>query len=71
MIIWFLVEIAILLEFHWLHAMWGLPVVLGLLAAIPSVPAHYQQKALLYCGLLSSLLYIAINIIVPLQWEGL
>lgn len=27
--IWFLVEIVILGELHWLHAMWGLPVIAG------------------------------------------
>jgi hypothetical protein len=69
MVLWFWVEIAILLELHWLHAMWGLPVLLGLVAAFPLVPAPYQIKALLYCGIVSSLLYVAINVIVPLQWE--
>lgn len=70
MIIWFWIEIAILLELHWLHAMWGLPVVAGFFAALPMVPAHYRQKTLLCCGILSSVLYVAINVIVPLQWEG-
>lgn len=70
MLIWFWIEIAILLELHWLHAMWGLPVVVGALAALPLVPAAYTQKALLYCGILSSVLYFAVNIIVPLQWAG-
>src|SRR5678809_754952 len=32
MIIWFWIGIAILLELHWLHAMWGLPVVAGAIA---------------------------------------
>lgn len=31
--IWFTTEIVILREFHWLHAMWGLPVIVGCLAA--------------------------------------
>jgi hypothetical protein len=70
MIIWFWIEIAILLQLHWLHAMWGLPVIAGVLVALPLVPAEYKQKTLLYCGILSSVLYVAINIIVPLQWEG-
>jgi hypothetical protein len=30
--VWFVVEIAILREVHWLHAMWGLPVILGFVA---------------------------------------
>lgn len=70
MIIWFWIEIAILLELHWLHAMWGLPVIAGAIAALPLVPSPYKQKALLYCGIVSSVLYFAINVIVPLQWEG-
>ncbi|MCU7551382.1 DUF998 domain-containing protein [Chitinophagaceae bacterium LB-8] len=70
MLFWFWIEIAVLLELHWLHAMWGLPVVVGALAALPLVPSTYKQKALLSCGILSSVLYFAINIIVPLQWEG-
>jgi hypothetical protein len=70
MLIWFWIEIAVLLQLHWLHAMWGLPVVMGALAALPLVPVQYKRRALLYCGILSSALYFAINIIVPLQWEG-
>jgi len=35
--IWFIVEIVILKEFHWLHAMWGLPVLLGCIATLPLV----------------------------------
>jgi hypothetical protein len=70
MITWFWIEIAILLELHWLHAMWGLPVVFGAIAALPLVPSTYKQKGLLYCGIISSVLYVAVNIIVPLQWEG-
>ncbi|MES1205364.1 MAG: hypothetical protein ABUS79_05455 [Pseudomonadota bacterium] len=31
--IWFCVEIAIVRQVVWLHAMWGLPVVLGIVAA--------------------------------------
>lgn len=38
--IWFIVEIAVLREVHWLHAMWGLPVVAGGLAALPLVPSR-------------------------------
>jgi hypothetical protein len=34
-IIWFVVEIIILRELHWLHLMWGLPVLLGSIAGIP------------------------------------
>jgi hypothetical protein len=70
LIVWFWVEIAILQELHWLHAMWGLPVVLGALMTIPLIPEGLRQKALLLCGILSSLLYIAINIVVPTQYPG-
>jgi hypothetical protein len=35
--VWFTVEIAILGELHWLHGMWGLPVVAGILIALPLI----------------------------------
>jgi hypothetical protein len=38
LLVWFTVEIAILRELHWLHAMWGLPVIAGGLAALPLLP---------------------------------
>ncbi len=70
--VWFWVEIAILQELHWLHFMWGLPVLVGGLVAIPLVPSRYMtmRKALLLGGILSSLLYVAINIFVPTQYPG-
>jgi len=37
-IIWFTVEIAVLGQLHWLHIMWGLPVVIGALLVFPMVP---------------------------------
>ncbi len=36
--IWFVVEIAILRELHWLHIMWGVPVLVGDLMAFPLIP---------------------------------
>lgn len=36
-VIWFAVEIAILRELHWLHIVWGVPVLLGLWAALPLI----------------------------------
>lgn len=36
--IWFTVEIAILHELHWLHIVWGTPVLIGIWAALPLVP---------------------------------
>jgi hypothetical protein len=40
--VWFVVEIIILQELHWLHIMWGLPVVLGILVAIPLVSSRFK-----------------------------
>ena len=34
-VIWFAVEIIILQELHWLHIMWGVPVIVGFLLSIP------------------------------------
>jgi hypothetical protein len=71
LLIWFWIEIAILQQLHWLHAMWGLPVVVGGLVAILLFSCKETiLKALLICGILSSLLYFAINIIVPMQYPG-
>ncbi|MFA6059161.1 MAG: DUF998 domain-containing protein [Taibaiella sp.] len=70
--IWFWVEIAILQQLHWLHAMWGLPVIPGGVMTILMLPSRRTMiwRASLICGILSSLLYIAINIIVAAQWKG-
>lgn len=72
--IWFWVEIAILRELHWLHAMWGIPVLLGWVVAIPLIALRHNtvmmQKTLLTCGILSSLWYFTINIFVPAYYEG-
>lgn len=74
LLIWFVVEIIILQELHWLHAMWGLPVVLGLVMTIPLIAVRHDtfviQRALLACGIFSSLWYFAINIFTPLRYEG-
>ena len=73
-VVWFVVEIIILEELHWLHLMWGLPVLVGWLAAIPLIASRHKsettQKVLLTCGILSSLWYVAINVFVPLQYDG-
>ncbi len=72
--IWFVVEIIILQELHWLHLMWGIPVLLGWVVAIPLIVLRHDtetmRKALLICGILSSLWYVAINIFVPMFYEG-
>ncbi len=72
LLIWFWIEIAILEGFHWLHAMWGLPVVAGCIAAISLLPSReiMLHRAALYCGIISSILFILVNIIVPLQYPG-
>lgn len=68
---WFWVEIAILEELHWLHAMWGLPVVAGICMALSLyTTAGSRKMIMLWCGVIASLLYAAINIIVAAQWEG-
>lgn len=73
-IIWFVVEIIILQELHWLHLMWGLPVMLGSIAAIPLMVRRNNtatvHRGLLFCGILSSVWYIAINVYVPMQDEA-
>jgi len=70
--IWFIVEIIILDELHWLHAMWGLPVMLGWVFAIPLIVSRQSitTSALLVCGTLSSLWYLVLNIISPMLYEG-
>jgi Protein of unknown function (DUF998) len=69
--VWFWVEIAILQQVHWLHAMWGLPVIAGGLLSLSLVTSRpIIRKALLVCGILASLLYVAMNIIVPMYYPG-
>jgi hypothetical protein len=74
LLIWFVVEIIILQELHWLHAMWGIPVLIGWVLTIPLIASRnatvMRQKALLICGILSSLWYASINIYVPTQYGG-
>lgn len=69
--IWFWVEITILQAVHWLHIMWGLPVVIGLLV-LPSelYTPSTTRKSLLMCGIVTSLLYIGMNIFIPMQWPA-
>jgi hypothetical protein len=40
LVIWFTVEIIVLKRVHWLHAMWGLPVLLGCAVALYLVPSR-------------------------------
>jgi len=69
LLIWFIIEIFIIQELHWLHAMWGIPVVAGFLLTLSLVPStETVRKVLLIGGIISSFLYVLINIIVPLQW---
>src|SRR4029079_7709445 len=57
---------------HWLHVMWGFPVILGGAAALPLLPFRpaTMRTVWLACGIASSLLYVAMNLIVPLGWPG-
>jgi hypothetical protein len=70
LMVWFLVEIVILRELHWLHVMWGFPVILGAVVALPLLPFRpaTMRDAWLIGGVVSSLLYLAMNLIVPMQW---
>ena len=72
MIVWFFVEIVILRELHWLHVMWGFPVILGGIMALPLLPFRREtiRDAWLICGVVSSLLYVAMNLVVPMGWSG-
>jgi uncharacterized protein len=45
--VWFMVEIAILRELHWLHAMWGLPVLVGALMVLPLLPSRTEMRDLI------------------------
>jgi hypothetical protein len=72
LIVWFLVEIVIVRELLWLHAMWGFPVILGgvaLVSLLPFRPASLRDAWLL-SGIVSSVLYAAMNVIVARQWPG-
>ncbi|MFI5265365.1 MAG: hypothetical protein ACHQT7_01320 [Candidatus Levyibacteriota bacterium] len=44
-IIWFTVEIAVLRQPHWLHIMWGVPVLIGALIVFPMLPQVLKKKA--------------------------
>jgi hypothetical protein len=72
--VWFVVEIIILDELHWLHAMWGLPVLLGWIMVIPLIAIRHDfgvsRRILLVCGILSSLWYVVLNIFVPTMYDG-
>lgn len=74
MCIWFMVEIIVLRELHWLHIMWGLPVLLGWVAVIPLIASRNNtaamQRGLLLCGAASSLWYVFINAITPMYYPG-
>jgi hypothetical protein len=74
LVIWFVVEIIILQELHWLHLMWGVPVLLGWIFLIPLIALRNDtprmHRALLACGLFSSAWYAVINIVVPIFYEG-
>ena len=72
--IWFVVEIIVLRTLHWLHLMWGVPILAGIVTFLPLISIRHEPsratKALLLCGVISSVWYFAINIFVPMQYGG-
>jgi hypothetical protein len=70
--IWFGVEIAVLHELHWLHVVWGLPVLAGDLAVLPLIPPRHATipKALLVCGIVAFPLYLLATILGAMGFEG-
>ncbi|PWU04381.1 MAG: hypothetical protein C5B52_01585 [Bacteroidetes bacterium] len=72
--IWFYTEIIILQELHWLHLMWAVPVLIGIIVVIPLVIARNNTdsmlEGLLYCGVLSSLWYVFVSVYVPFYYVG-
>ncbi len=41
--VWFSVEIIVLGQLHWLHVMWGLPVLVGTCMALPLIPSRTER----------------------------
>jgi hypothetical protein len=70
---WFGVEIAVLQQLHWLHAMSGLPVVMSGAVALPLVPARHAtiREALLLCGIVAALLYVTATILGAMRYVAL
>jgi hypothetical protein len=72
LLIWFVVEIAVLQQTHWLHFIWGFPIVVGslmMLSLFPVQPATVR-KALIICGILSSLIYVVANVVTVILYKG-
>ena len=72
LLIWFWVEVTVIQVIHWLHIMWGLPVIAGgliILRQVPHRPATLH-KALLISGIISSAFYVCMNIFIPMLWSG-
>jgi hypothetical protein len=71
---WFAIEIIILHEIHWLHAMWGLPVLLGWTLLIPLIIIRNNKKLienmLLSCGIGATLWYALVAVFMPLLYRG-
>ena len=70
--VWFGVEIAVLRELHWLHVMWGLPVLAGDVLVLTLVPRRHatMQKGLLVCGIVASPLYALATILGAMDFDG-
>lgn len=72
LLIWFWVEIAVLLDVHWLHAMWGLPVLLGItmiFSLLPD-PGRMTRQFMLICGIISSAIYFITDLVGSFLWSG-
>lgn len=41
--IWFTVEIIVIREIHWLHIVWGTPVLIGIWLALPLIPKRIKN----------------------------
>jgi len=70
LLIWFYVEIVILRELHWLHAMWGLPVIGGTMLSTRLIPAKIAQSILLWCGMAAAIVCMVANIVAPVRWPA-
>src|SRR3569833_305413 len=69
---WFWIEIAIIRQLHWLHVMWGGPVIIAGIAASQLYPwkKEFKRRVLLGCGIVASLVYVAITLIVASLWPS-
>jgi len=67
LIVWFTVEIVMLRELHWLHGMWGLPVLLGAFMALPLIPSGVDGQPFIKARPVLSFYLLAFTI----GWGGI